>query len=589
MYVLGSFTSSTLTLNNGKSLSNVGAYDGYIAKYNNNGLCLWVERIAGSDDSDGLDGIISDNFGNVYVTGLYKSSTLNFNNGISLSNSGDYDIFLAKFNDNGLCLWAKRIFGSGDDRSGGITINSNYIYLNGSFQSSILNFNNNLTLTNSGYNDIFIAKYDISGNCLYVDKIGGTQNDISINISSTYNNLYLIGSFESSELNFNNNITLNLTSGMDAFIAKYNIDMVSVPTLITTRITHISSNRAKSGGEITDDGGADITARGVCWSTSQSPTIANSKTNDGIEVGQFTSNLIDLEPNTHYFVRAYATNSMGTSYGEEISFKTANFDIPLNSGWNLISTYIKPQAPDTMNNVMSEISNNLLIAKNNGGQVFIPSYEINTIGRWDVTQGYLVYMSAVDTLSIFGSEVVPSETPIQLSAGWNTIGYLRNAEFSAEQSFTSITDNNNLLIAKTLDGKVYIPSYSINTIGNLKPGVGYKVYVSNPDILYYNSGTVNYETVTIGTQEWKLKNLDVTHYRNGDPIPQVTDPTQWANLTTGAWCYYNNDSTNGTIYGKLYNWYAVNDPRGLAPIGYHIASDQEWATLFTFLGSLNQY
>jgi len=94
----------------------------------------------------------------------------------------------------------------------------------------------------------------------------------------------------------------------------------------------------------------------------------------------------------------------------------------------------------------------------------------------------------------------------------------------------------------------------------------------------------NIETVTIGTQIWTLKNLDVTTYRNGDPIPQVQDPNAWANLTTGAWCYYNNDTANGTVYGKLYNWYAVNDPRGLAPVGYHVPSDSEWTTLTNFLG-----
>ena len=94
----------------------------------------------------------------------------------------------------------------------------------------------------------------------------------------------------------------------------------------------------------------------------------------------------------------------------------------------------------------------------------------------------------------------------------------------------------------------------------------------------------NVQTVKIGTQTWMLKNLDVDHYRNGDVIPQVTDPTAWAALTTGAWCYYNNDTANGTVYGKLYNWYAVNDPRGLAPTGYHVPSDAEWTTLTTFLG-----
>jgi len=83
---------------------------------------------------------------------------------------------------------------------------------------------------------------------------------------------------------------------------------------------------------------------------------------------------------------------------------------------------------------------------------------------------------------------------------------------------------------------------------------------------------------------WMGCNLDVDTYRNGDPIPEVTDPTKWVNLTTGAWCYFNNDPANGEIYGKLYNWYAVNDPRGLAPDGWHIPTDKEWAELGDCLG-----
>jgi uncharacterized protein (TIGR02145 family) len=91
-------------------------------------------------------------------------------------------------------------------------------------------------------------------------------------------------------------------------------------------------------------------------------------------------------------------------------------------------------------------------------------------------------------------------------------------------------------------------------------------------------------TIVIGTQQWMNKNLDVAFYQNGDPIPQVTDDATWATLTTGAWCYYNNDSTLGNSFGKLYNWYAVNDPRGLAPQGWHIPSDAEWTSLATALG-----
>ncbi len=90
--------------------------------------------------------------------------------------------------------------------------------------------------------------------------------------------------------------------------------------------------------------------------------------------------------------------------------------------------------------------------------------------------------------------------------------------------------------------------------------------------------------VTIGNQVWTSKNLDVSTYRNGDVIPQVQDANAWLNLRTGAWCYYDNDASNNTKYGKLYNWYAVNDPRGLAPKGFHIPSNAEWFILTDYLG-----
>jgi uncharacterized protein (TIGR02145 family) len=91
-------------------------------------------------------------------------------------------------------------------------------------------------------------------------------------------------------------------------------------------------------------------------------------------------------------------------------------------------------------------------------------------------------------------------------------------------------------------------------------------------------------TVTICNQIWTLKNLSISKYRNGDNIPQVTDPTVWSNLTTGAWCWYNNDSAKNSGLGRLYNWFAVMDPRGLAPAGWHVPSIDEWITLRECLG-----
>ncbi len=205
----------------------------------------------------------------------------------------------------------------------------------------------------------------------------------------------------------------------------------SLPILTTTAASVITTATAVSGGSISSDGGATITARGVCWSTTANPTIAvTTKTTDGTGTGIFTSNLTGLTPNTNFHIRAYATNSVGTAYGPDLSFTTLN------------------------------------------------------------------------------------------------------------TSSTSVTD---------IDGNTY-------------------------------------QLVTICSQVWTKSNLNVSKYRNGDIIPQVTDPTLWTNLTTGAWCYYANTTANGTTYGKLYNWYAVNDPRGLAPVGFHVPSNAEWDTLRACLG-----
>ncbi len=95
--------------------------------------------------------------------------------------------------------------------------------------------------------------------------------------------------------------------------------------------------------------------------------------------------------------------------------------------------------------------------------------------------------------------------------------------------------------------------------------------------------TIPSTLVTIGSQIWENKNLSTSTYNNGDPIPHVTDSAQWASLTTGAWCWYNNDSATYWQYGKLYNWFAVNDPRGLAPSGWHVSTEDDWSKLVKFL------
>jgi uncharacterized protein (TIGR02145 family) len=92
-----------------------------------------------------------------------------------------------------------------------------------------------------------------------------------------------------------------------------------------------------------------------------------------------------------------------------------------------------------------------------------------------------------------------------------------------------------------------------------------------------------FKSVTIGEQVWMAENLNVDRYRNGDLITEVKEDNQWYVMREGAWCYYNNEYANGEIYGRLYNWYAVNDSRGLCPVGWHVPSDEEWTTLEDYL------
>lgn len=106
-------------------------------------------------------------------------------------------------------------------------------------------------------------------------------------------------------------------------------------------------------------------------------------------------------------------------------------------------------------------------------------------------------------------------------------------------------------------------------------------------------GTVNdidgnaYKTITIGTQTWMAENLKVTHYANGETIPNITDNSDWTSQSTGAYCWYNNDITNKDVYGSLYNYFAVVDNRKLCPTGWHVPTDAEWSALTTYLGGKN--
>jgi uncharacterized protein (TIGR02145 family) len=160
------------------------------------------------------------------------------------------------------------------------------------------------------------------------------------------------------------------------------------------------------------------------------------------------------------------------------------------------------------------------------------------------------------------------------------------------------TDDQNLSVSATGDtlflqngGFVIIPGISAaNNGGGGQTGITAHscgaTNVHNPAKTY---GTITdqqgnvYKTIVIGNQEWMAENLKTSIYRNGEEIANVTDNTQWSGFTTGAWCYYNNDSQYDCPYGKLYNWYAVADPRNVCPMGWHVPTDAEWSVLINYL------
>jgi uncharacterized protein (TIGR02145 family) len=246
------------------------------------------------------------------------------------------------------------------------------------------------------------------------------------------------------------------------------------------------------------------------------PTIAlSTKTTDGAGIGNFSSAFSGLVPNTIYYLRAYATNSIGTAYGNELSFVTL------------------ASIPTVTTTSVSSITTTSAVC---GGNV-------TSDGGSVVTARGICWSTSTNPTIELGTKTTDG----------SGIGNFLN-DISG-------------IVANTT---YYVRAYATNSIGT--------AYGNEESFI------ADIPTTTIGSQIWMKQNLGVSKYRNGDVIPQVQNPTEWANLTTGAWCYYSNDTANGTVYGKLYNWFAVNDPRGLAPEGWHVATNAEWTSLTSFLG-----
>lgn len=162
-------------------------------------------------------------------------------------------------------------------------------------------------------------------------------------------------------------------------------------------------------------------------------------------------------------------------------------NVLVSPGWNMISSFMLPPALD-MPTVSASVLPNLVLVKNNAGSIYSPPFSINTIGSWNIHEGYQFDLSAGDTMVFGGTIIRPETTPISLLSGWNIAGYLRYDAMQPDTALASISGQ--LVLAKNNFGNVYWPTYGINTIGSLLPGQGYQMYTNAVASLTYPANTL---------------------------------------------------------------------------------------------------
>lgn len=291
---------------------------------------------------------------------------------------------------------------------------------------------------------------------------------------------------------------------------------------------NISSTSGEVDGNISDDGGATIIERGFYLSsTNSNPFQEDRKIVVNGTTGNFSALLEGLIPNTTYYYRAYATNKVGTASGDVRSFITSN-----NITMPIIST-----------NSITSIT------------------QTTASGGGNVTSD--------------GGSTVTARGICWNTTGNPTTGNNKTTDGSGSGSFTSS------ITGLTPGTPYYVRAYATNN-----QGTAYGNQVTFTTSSGLETGTVAdvdgnvYQTVKIGNQWWMAENLKSTKYNDGTSIPNVTDNSTWAGMTSGAYSWYNNDIGNKNTYGALYNWYAVSTQK-LCPSGWHVPSDNEWTTLAT--------
>ncbi len=259
-YVTGNFFSSSITFGS-TTLTNAGAGwdDMYIVKYDASGNVVWAKS-AGGTVNDGGSGIALDGIGNSYVTGIFNSPSITFGS-TTLTNAGDYDMFIVKYDTSGAVVWAKSAGGSWREASTGIAVDaSGNSYVTGYFASPSITFGST-TLTGTGTNDMFIVKYDASGAMVWAKSTGTISvNQGSITVDGSGNS-YVTGNFQSSSITFGT-YTLTNAGGEDVFIVKYDAS----GNAIWAKSSGGSSN--DNGNGIAVDGSGNIYVTGSFESSS---------------------------------------------------------------------------------------------------------------------------------------------------------------------------------------------------------------------------------------------------------------------------------------------------------------------------------
>jgi len=391
-------------------------------------------------------------------------------------------------------------------------------------------------------------------------------------------------------------------------------------TITTTPITAATISSAVSGGTLETDGDSlNVSERGICWSTSANPTIANSKIANGKGKGKYTASITGLQIATQYYVRAYATNITSTFYGDEIKLITTNGSMTLTTTIATSITAVSATIGGTVPNdggaavtergfCISKLPNPTINNKITNGSG-VGSFASNITGLEANTTYYVRVFATNIVGTAYGNEI--SFTTKDGIVTLTTTTAFSITTTSATSGGTITNDGGATITARgicwstsTKPTIANSKSTSIGTIGsftinfsNLNTGTTYylRAYATNATGTTYGN-EINFSTlatfqdidgntygyITIGTQTWMVENLKTTKYNDGTAIPNITINSTWR--APGAYCWYNNDIANKATYGALYNWYAVNTGK-LAPSGWHVATDAEWTILENYVSA----